>query len=522
MNRKAAATLIIIVLIALLAVSSCGLLPFDKNGSIKGFVLLEDGEPGNDVRVIVSDGENSYYTDTGSDGTFKIQDILGSTCTVSFIKTGYTTVKMENVPLSAGKTVDLGTITLMAKRGTVSGTVTNDDGVPLENALVTLSGNGRDYSVRTDAQGKYSVTVRSGKYTDVDIAYPDHNLKATVDITVKADSEVRNQDFSVPFNHNYVLMEMVEPTKTTEGYRKYECTDCHDFYTNRIAKVDLAKWAGVRVSPYGMEESFGSFPGVTDMVGFGEKMEGCYEGSIGTYIFIVGTVDEDVWTCHLGFPLSKEIKMVYGTDVDLYEAYLDAFDEAGYSVWLQVEPGNANLVDLATEVLNHYKHHSCVKGLGIDVEWYKPEGTEGHGTPLDKTEARKVLTAVRKINSDYTVFIKHWIDDYLTEGEPVSGFIYVNDSQGFRPRKDKTALEVMCREFANWAETFSSCPVMFQIGYESDQQRVWGSMDNPAEELGTAIANACKEKGTTNYRGIIWVDFTLKEAMDKIPEDIPE
>ena len=246
-------------------------------------------------------------------------------------------------------------------------------------------------------------------------------------------------------------------------------------------------------------------------------MESCYSGSIGTYILIVGVVDEDTWACHLDFPLSKEISNAFGSDYDFYEDYLTAFDNAGYYVWLQVEPGNADLVELANEVLTRYGKHPCVKGFGIDVEWYQPEGKNGRGTPLDKATAGKVLKAVQKYNKDYTVFIKHWIDDYLTEGEAVDGFVYIDDSQGFRPGKNSTAVEKMCNDFADWAESFAPCPVMFQIGYESDKNRVWGSMGNPAEQAGKAIIDECKDRGLTNYIGIIWVDFTLKEVMEKIP-----
>ena len=149
-------------------------------------------------------------------------------------------------------------------------------------------------------------------------------------------------------------------------------------------------------------------------------------------------------------------------------------------------------------------------------EWYKPEGTNGRGTALDKTTAKKVLAAVRKVNTNYTVFIKHWIKGYLTEGDPVTGFIYISDSQGFRPGKDYTATVRMCNEFAGWAENFAPCPVMFQIGYESDKTRIWGAMENPAEELGKAIIAECQDRDLTNDIGIIWVDFTLKEAIEKI------
>ena len=334
--------------------------------------------------------------------------------------------------------------------------------------------------------------------------------------------------FTPNHDHDYVVYEMKEPTKTQAGYRKYKCSICGEEYTQDLGLKESAKWAGVRVSSYGMVKDpkenpygFDEFPDVSKTIGFAQKMESCYTGSLGTYILIVGTVDEDIWTCHLGFPLSKKIDNTYGTKTDFYEDYLSAMDAAGYSVWLQVEPGDADIVELATEVMNHYKHHSCVKGFGIDVEWYKPEGTDGYGTKLDQETADSVLTAVKAINKNYTVFVKHWEDEWLPEAK--TGFIFVSDSQGFRDEVDKktgkikrTAYERMCYEFANWAETFSPCPVMFQIGYTSDMNKIWGSLQNPAKDLGQAILAECKDRGLTNDIGIIWVDFTLKEVIEKI------
>lgn len=236
-----------------------------------------------------------------------------------------------------------------------------------------------------------------------------------------------------------------------------------------------------------------------------------FDKSKAAYIIIVGVMGDDEKTCHLQFPLSKEIQNAYGDEEDFYEKYLTALDAAGASVWLQVEPGNADLVELAKEAMNRYKHHSCVKGFGIDVEWYKPEGTRGRGTKLDNATARKVLAEVRKVKQSYTVFVKHWDGKWLPSA--MDGLIYVNDSQGFYPGKDSTALERMVQEFSNWAKTYAPQPVMFQIGYENDRDNIWGSMTNPVKELGTAIAEGCT---SGNDMGIIWVDFTLKEAMRKI------
>lgn len=275
------------------------------------------------------------------------------------------------------------------------------------------------------------------------------------------------------------------------------------------------KWAGIRVSSYGMVKdddnpyAFDEFPGVSDMMSYVKTMNSYYDGSSGALIWLVGTVSERDWTCHLEFPMSKEIDNVWGSKRDKAEEYLTACDKAGYSVWLQVEPGNANLVDLATEVMTHYKNHPCVKGFGIDVEWYKPAGTGGYGTKLSDAEVKKVLKAVRAVNSSYTVFVKHWDEKWLPKA--MDGLIYVNDSQGFMRRgmTVQEGLEDMQAEFSDWAETFAPQPVMFQIGYKADRS-MWNTYKTPLEELGNFIADGCK---SGNDIGIIWVDFTLKDAL---------
>lgn len=288
------------------------------------------------------------------------------------------------------------------------------------------------------------------------------------------------------------------------------------------------KWAGVRVSYYGIRSSFRegknfTFPSVSDMVGFGQKMSSCYEGSTGAYIILVGTISSiknEAKTritggrCSLEFPLSKTIANASGEDEDFYEAYLTALDNAGMAVWLQVEPGDADLVELATEVMSHYKHHTCVKGFGIDVEWYEYRAKlDEYGDPYDETStklsdatAKAVVDAVRAIDPRYTVFVKHWEEGWLPP-KYRDGLIFVSDSQYYDSPAQQRA------DFANWAAYYAPNPVMFQIGYEADRDSVWGRYSNPAKALGQYIVDGCK---SGNDVGIIWVDFTLKEAMSKI------
>lgn len=266
------------------------------------------------------------------------------------------------------------------------------------------------------------------------------------------------------------------------------------------------KWAGIRVSSYGMRSSFGrNFPDVETMAGFAETMESNFEGSTGTYLLIVGTMSGDD-SCSLNFPVSGEYDYIYGSRNDRYEEYLDKFDEMGYSVWLQVEPGYADLVTLATLVLDQYGHHSCVKGFGIDVEWHKPVDGVEEGTKLSAQDARAVLAKVREYNPEYTVFVKHWEAAWLPAN--IDGLIYVDDWQQFTSQRN--AVEV----FSEWTKYFAPHPVMFQIGYDADKW-LWSKYDDPAKEFGQTIVEGCN---TGNDVGIIWVDFTLDDVMDKTDE----
>lgn len=275
-------------------------------------------------------------------------------------------------------------------------------------------------------------------------------------------------------------------------------------------------WAGIRFSSYGMRESYGkdNFPNATKTTSLVKKMASYYDGSSGTVILIVGPIDSvkdksgnvTAGKCSLAFPLSKEISYAYGSEEDVYESYLTAFDKAGFSVWLQVEPGDADLVALATEVMSHYSHHKCVKGFGIDVEWYKYRYNKSEdresSSKLSDTVAKNVVDAVRKINSDYTVFVKHWDERWLPKNYR-DGLVFVSDSQIYE------SMDAMRDDFAGWAANYAPSPVMFQIGYKADEW-FWSKLNNPAKELGAYIAEGVT---TGNNLGIIWVDFTLNKVL---------
>ena len=286
------------------------------------------------------------------------------------------------------------------------------------------------------------------------------------------------------------------------------CTNAANSAEYSAGKGDV-EWAGCRSSEYGIDP----FPSASKWVSYVNKMSGYYEGSNGALIWIVGTIREDRKDkkknyCRLNFPnpstVSDTTNILFYEDEDENEAALTAFDKAGFSVWLQVEPGDADLVTLATIVMNKYKSHPCVKGFGVDVEWIKPAGTNGYGTRLSDSDAKKIDEAVKAVNPNYSVFVKHWDSRWLPKTYR-SDMIFVNDSQMFG------SLEEMQEDFQDWANHYAPNGVMFQIGYENDRDLWKPSFKLPARDLGAYLIDGLEKNG--QKRGIIWVDFTLTEVL---------
>lgn len=259
-------------------------------------------------------------------------------------------------------------------------------------------------------------------------------------------------------------------------------------------------YAGVRSSSYGIKP----FPEPAKWHFSVEKMSSYFEGSSPCAIWIVGVVKNKT-ACLLEFPADgEEHENVVFSDFDKHESYLDYFDKSGIQVFLQVEPANADVSVLIDLVLSRYKHHQCVIGFGIDVEWHREVDNPGWGAKVTDKQAEAWELQVKSYNKDYRFFLKHWDRDWMPlryRGE----IVFVSDSQIFRN------FEEMMDEFVDyWAAYFAPNTVFFQIGYPSDKPW-WGKMENPPSEMGIAIAERVSQSC-----GIFWVDFTLSEVVPEL------
>jgi len=252
--------------------------------------------------------------------------------------------------------------------------------------------------------------------------------------------------------------------------------------------------AGFRYSSYGPAYN----PGVEYWVHVGQEMANRFPGSTPEVIWIVSVLEGR--GTRLTFPGNNEDSYITFSNVDENQAALTLFDQLGFRVWLQVEPGDAPVEKLFDLILERYANHPCVVGVGVDVEWHhsflKPEGSS-----VSDEEAASWLKAAQAHGEQYRLFLKHWETDMLPPSIR-EGLLFVDDSQMF------DSLDKMVAEFTEWGKYFSPAPVAFQFGYPADRNW-WGKFADPPKSIGEAIL-----KAVSNTSGLFWVDFT---ALDVFP-----
>jgi hypothetical protein len=263
--------------------------------------------------------------------------------------------------------------------------------------------------------------------------------------------------------------------------------------------------AGLRSSPYGPK---GVFPAPEYWVNSARSMASRFAGAAPALVWIVGTMEsivdtepEDRFTgrSKLSFPSpGGDFPEIVFSDTDANEAYLEEFDRRGYPVWLQVEPGNADMPTLIQLVMDRYGRHPCVIGFGVDVEWHRWSRRNPEGTEVSDEQARDWSERVRSYAPRYRLFLKHWLESKMPPTYR-QGLSFISDSQEF------TSLEQMLDDFEAWGKAFAPAPVGYQFGYPADGIW-WRELADPPSAIGKAILARIPDTSE-----LYWVDFTMQE-----------
>lgn len=243
------------------------------------------------------------------------------------------------------------------------------------------------------------------------------------------------------------------------------------------------------------------FPSEGYWANTGKTIAADFQNAQPAAVWIVSLYLSDGYT-QLNFPSSGiSLPYVYFIGADQNESYLNRFDQEGFKVWLQVEPGAANIDTLIYIVLNRYKHHPCVAGFGIDVEWYNTHLYAG-GKKVTNDEASRWEQRVKAINPSYSLFLKHYGQSWMPPNFR-GDILFVDDSQDFN--FSSNPFNAMVNEFKSWGQKFSPNPVAFQYGYPADKIW-WSAFSNPNKTIGQALLN-----NIPNCKGLFWVDFTITQ-----------
>jgi len=248
------------------------------------------------------------------------------------------------------------------------------------------------------------------------------------------------------------------------------------------------------------------FPDASYWTNVAETMTQKFTGASPAAIWVV-SLYLDEGTTQLGFPSSgRRLPHLAFAPWDYSEPYLRHFDSSGVKIWLQIEPGAANVDSLINLTLRRYGHHSCVVGLGIDVEWHHTQAYT-HGREITDLEAQRWEQLVKSYNPAYTLFLKHYSPAWMPPSYR-GDILFIDDSQKFY------SVAAMLEEFKSWGEKFFPNRVGFQLGYPADE-RWWGKLINPPVELGDALFSSIP-----NTYGVFWVDFTITQIFPTIATSI--
>ncbi|WP_127125177.1 hypothetical protein [Pseudoflavitalea rhizosphaerae] len=187
-----------------------------------------------------------------------------------------------------------------------------------------------------------------------------------------------------------------------------------------------------------------------------------------------------------------------------HEAWLYYMDRLGVRVFLEVFPFKSNPkkgiteTDIPAEMeswLKKFKHHRCVVGMGIELEYF--------GKATDSAVA--VWDAkLKSIKSSYRLFLRHYNADYMPPTYRGRGdLIFINDAS-------EGKLEELNKSFSDWANRFAPTACAFQLGYPADEDGMngsaelgWWRLTDPVKDWGDSILPLIKDPN--QELGFIWV-----------------
>ena len=190
---------------------------------------------------------------------------------------------------------------------------------------------------------------------------------------------------------------------------------------------------------------------------------------------------------------------------DKHEEYLTYLDGLGVEVFLEVRPGTANVVTLIDTYMKKYSKHTCIKGFGVDMEFYTWKGNKDD-------DAKSMDDKLKTFNPAYRMFFKHWEAGNMPKYRGKGDMIFFSTSSESSPASLIKGHADFCNTFAPGGVPTAACG--FQIGYPADEPLGndhvhngpydgWSSFKDPIKDWGDALLKAITSN--TQELGFVWV-----------------
>jgi hypothetical protein len=147
-----------------------------------------------------------------------------------------------------------------------------------------------------------------------------------------------------------------------------------------------------------------------------------YGGDSGILHLVVGQANIE-GRCWVPFPFQSTEYIYSSSNIDLPESYLQAFDNASLKVILDVQPLQANVIQLIDLILSRYSHQ-CIIGIDVDIEW-KKTGIPYH---VNNTERDAWMQRIKSYNPDYKLFLTYF-KDYTHFPDDATDLVVIYDGQ---------------------------------------------------------------------------------------------
>jgi len=194
--------------------------------------------------------------------------------------------------------------------------------------------------------------------------------------------------------------------------------------------------------------------------------------------------------------LSKLTPAHKGLSAEEHEQYLSHMDQAGVTVFLEVFPFKGDNVAAMIDLwLGKFRHHRCIAGLGVELEYY------GKATDsLTKVWDEKV----KSHDAGYRLFLRHYNPSYMPPAYRGKGdLLFIDDAS-------EGTLADLNKGFADWANHFYPTACAFQLGYPADEDGLdgnhatgWWKLKDPIRDWGNDILPLIKHPD--QELGLIWV-----------------